>query len=214
MNLLHTLHEPAGDGPHPTILVMHGYGANAHDLLGLAPHLLGGTALVIAPQGPLEVPLDPQARLMGYAWFPLTLAQPPTEQDVAKGISAARTFVDAAIERYPVDESRIALLGFSQGGLIAFALALKNPDRFKALAALSTWLPDDMNSSLLADASRLPMWVQHGTKDEVINVSRARDTKRKLEARGVPLSYKEYEMGHEISGESLRDLVGWLQATL
>lgn len=210
MNLLHTLHQPAGDGPHPTIFVLHGYGANAHDLLGLAPHLLGGKALVIAPQGPLEVPLDPQARLHGYAWFPLTLAQPPTEKDVGRGIESAQTFLDAAIEKYPVDQRRMALLGFSQGGLIAFALALKDPDRFKALAALSTWLPDDLNASLPADASKLPVWVQHGTNDEVIAVSRARDTKKKLEARGVPLSYKEYEMGHEISVDSLRDLVGWL----
>ncbi len=211
MNLLHTLHEPAGDGPHPTIVVLHGYGANAHDLLGLAPHLLGGKALVIAPQGPLEVPLDPQGRITGYAWFPLTLVQPPTEEDVGRGIAAARTFLDAAIARYPVDETRLALLGFSQGGLVSFALALENPARFKALAALSTWLPDDLSAKLTADASRLPVWVQHGTNDEVINVSRARDTKTKLEARGVPLSYKEYPMGHEISVDSLRDLVGWLQ---
>ena len=151
---------------------------------------------------------------MGYAWFPLTLVQPPTEQDVATGIDAAQTFVDAALAKYPVDEKRIALLGFSQGGLIAFALALKDPDRFKALAALSTWLPDDLNDSLKADGSKLPTWVQHGTKDEVIAVSRARDTKQKLEARGVPLTYKEYEMGHEISAESLRDLVGWLSQNL
>lgn len=211
MNLLHTLHQPAGDGPHPTILVLHGYGANAHDLLGLAPHLLGGKALVIAPQGPLEVPLDPQGRITGYAWFPLTLVQPPTEEDVSRGIAAARTFLDAAIARYPIDETRLALLGFSQGGLVSFALALENPARFKALAALSTWLPDDLNAKLTADASHLPVWLQHGTNDEVINVSRARDTKTKLEARGIPLSYKEYPMGHEISVDSLRDLVGWLQ---
>lgn len=210
MNLLHTLHQPAGNGPFPTILVLHGYGANAHDLFGLAPHLLGGQALVLAPQGPLEVPLDPQGRLTGYAWFPLTLSQPPSGADVAKGIAAAQTFLDAAIEKYPVDEDRLALLGFSQGGLIAFALALRAPQRFRALAALSTWLPDDMNAALQSDASRLPTWVQHGTKDEVIAVTRGRDTKAKLEARGVPLTYKEYEMGHEISAESLRDLVAWL----
>lgn len=214
MNLLHTLHEPAGDGPHPTILVLHGFGANAHDLLGLAPHLLGGRALVIAPQGPLEVPLDPQGRLKGYAWFPLTLAQPPTAADVSRGIASAREFLDAAVERYPVDTERLALLGFSQGGVVAMALALGNPERFKALAALSTWLPDDMNASLTADASKLPVWMQHGTKDEVIAVTRARDSRAKLEGRGVPLTYKEYEMGHEISVDSLRDLVAWLDQNL
>ena len=214
MNLLHTLHEPAGDGPHPTIFVFHGYGANAHDLLGLAPHLLGGKALVIAAQAPVEVPLDPQGRLIGYAWFPLSLGQPPPPDDVHRGISAAKTFVDAAIERYPVDEKRMLLLGFSQGGLIAFALGLEKPERWKGLAALSTWLPDETNDAYTADVSKLPIWVQHGTKDEVIPLSRAHETRAKLTKREVPLTYKEYEMGHEISVDSLRDLVGWIQSTL
>ncbi len=210
MNLLHTLHQPAGDGPHPTLFVLHGYGANAHDLLGLAPHLLGGRALVIAPQGPLAVPLDPQGRLTGYAWFPLSLAQPPTPSDVAQGITAAREFIDEATRRYPVDPERMGLLGFSQGGVVALALALGAPKRFKALAALSTWLPDELDRSLASDATGLPVWMQHGTKDEVIAVARARDSRAKLEARGVGLTYREYEMGHEISAPSLRDLVGWL----
>ena len=178
--------------------------------MGLAPHLQGGRALVIAPQGPLAVPLDPEGRLHGNAWFPLTLTNPPTPQDVSQGITAARQFMDSAIEAYPVDRERIAILGFSQGGLIAYALALGQPERFKALVALSTWLPDDMNASLTADVSKLPTWVQHGTKDEVIAVSRARDSRDKLEARNVPLTYREYEMGHEISADSLRDMIGWL----
>ena len=210
MDLLHTLYEPAGDGPHPTLFVLHGFGASALDLLGLAPHFQGGRALVIAPQGPLEVPLDPQGRLSGYAWFPLTLAQPPNAAHVARGIATARRFLDAATQRHPVDRERIALLGFSQGGVVALALALGAPDRFKALAALSTWLPDELNASLRADASKLPVWMQHGTRDEVIAVHRARESKARLEARGVPLTYREYDMGHEISAESLRDLVAWL----
>ena len=214
MNLLHTLHQPAGDGPHPTIFVHHGFGANAHDLLGLAPHLLGGRALVIAPQAPLEVPLDPQGRLKGYAWFPLTLAKPPTADDVNHGVTAAREFLDAAIARYPVDQKRIGLLGFSQGGLVSYALALNAPQRFKTLAVLSSWLPDDMNSALSGDTSQLPTWVQHGTKDEVIAVNRGRDSHQKLQARNTPVTYREYEMGHEISAESLRDLVGFLSENL
>src|ERR1043166_8667894 len=75
MQLVHTIFEPAGEGPHPTILAFHGWGANAQDLLGLAPYLAGGRFLVICPQGPLEVPLGPHA--MGYGWFPLTMGRPP-----------------------------------------------------------------------------------------------------------------------------------------
>ena len=56
MELLHTAHVPAGDGPFPTLVALHGWGASAHDLLGLAPWLLGGEALVLCPQGEVRVP--------------------------------------------------------------------------------------------------------------------------------------------------------------
>ena len=55
MELLYTAHVPAGDGPLPTILLLHGWGASAHDLIGLAPILHGGRALVLCPQGPVAL---------------------------------------------------------------------------------------------------------------------------------------------------------------
>ena len=70
MNLMHAAHVPAGDGPFPTILALHGWGASAHDLLGLAPYLHGGEALVLCPQGPVAVPIGPG--INGWGWFPLT----------------------------------------------------------------------------------------------------------------------------------------------
>ena len=59
MQLVHTVFEPEGDEPYPTVLALHGWGANAMDLLGIAPHLCSGRFLVICPQGPVEVPLGP-----------------------------------------------------------------------------------------------------------------------------------------------------------
>ena len=57
MKLTHTLYEPTGSGPHPTVVALHGWGANANDLLGLAPHLGGGRVQMICPQGALTVPI-------------------------------------------------------------------------------------------------------------------------------------------------------------
>ena len=74
MQILHTAHVPAGDGPFPTIFALHGWGASAHDLLGLAPFLLRGEALVLCPQGAIEVPVGPG--VPGYGWFPITEGGP------------------------------------------------------------------------------------------------------------------------------------------
>ena len=59
MHLIHAIFEPHGQGPYPTILALHGRGANALDLLGLAPYLCGGRCLVLCPQAPLQIPLGP-----------------------------------------------------------------------------------------------------------------------------------------------------------
>lgn len=219
MTLTHALHVPSGRGPHPTIFAFHGFGSNAFDLLGLAPDLLGGRALMIAPQGPEDVRLDAiaGAPVAGYGWFPLLPGDPRARdrQAPARAIALARDFVDAASRQYPVDPARTIALGFSQGGVIAYGLALAQPERFRGVAALSSWLRDEMVAALpKADRSALAALIQHGTRDETITVSRGRDSADKLRALGVQTTYREYEMGHEVSAQSVLDLDAWLTAQL
>jgi phospholipase/carboxylesterase len=210
MELLHTVHFPAGEGPFPTILALHGWGASAHDLLGLAPYLHGGQALVLCPQGPFGFEIGPGVR--GYGWFPLG-DRGLDPEEFRKGAAALRAFVDQALARYPVERRKVAVLGFSQGGVMAYDLALREPGRFAGLAALSAWLPKTLSDSIptLPEHAGMPVLVQHGTADEMIEVSRARESRDLLAARGVGLTYREYEMGHEIRPEGLRDLVSWLE---
>jgi phospholipase/carboxylesterase len=217
MRLAHAVFEPRGGGPHPTVIALHGFGSNALDLLVLSPHLLGGRALVIAPQGPEDVALESGAGvpIVGHGWFPLTLSSPPTPLSVAQAVLVARDFVDEAVTRYPVDRERLAVLGFSQGGVIAYALALSDPRRFRALIALSSWLSDELRQSL-PDVGRsgLKAWVQHGTRDEIIMVGRGRRSVATLEELGVNVTYREYDMGHEVSAQSVAELGRWLDDAL
>jgi phospholipase/carboxylesterase len=209
MQLIHTIFEPRGTGPHPTILTLHGRGANAMDLLGLAPYVCGGRCLLLCPQGPVQMPIGPGA--VGYAW----VSSPPGTPDMSAILAARdqlRAFLDAALERYPIDPSKLIVLGFSQGGVMAYTLGLGEPQRFAALVALSTWLP----SALLDDppdaaaVQRLPILIQHGSHDELIQVDRARQSVEALRPRCPLLTYHEYDIGHEISARSLTDLSAWL----
>jgi phospholipase/carboxylesterase len=210
--LLYAAHVPEGDGPFPTVLLLHGWGANAHDLLGFAPYLHGGKALVLCPQGPVSFPIG--MGMKGYGWFPLNPEQPIDPAAFQRGTDALRAFLDLSLERYPIDRDRIALMGFSQGGTMAYDLALRDPARFSGLAALSSWFPELLAESLPKQPEHegFPVLVIHGTRDDRLPVERARESRETLRPYGVAMTYREIEgMGHEIREEALRIILKWLE---
>jgi phospholipase/carboxylesterase len=214
MQLLHTAHVPAGEGPFPTIVALHGWGASAHDLIGLAPILHRGEALVLCPQGPVSVPVGPG--YVGYGWFPISGGGPMDPAEFARGKAALAGFLDEALRHYPADPRKLVLLGFSQGGVMAYDLALREPERFLALVALSSWLPAALASTVEAGPAlaRLPALVMHGSEDPMIPVARGQESRDALLKLGVQTTYREHPMGHEIRPEALRDLVEWLEKQL
>jgi phospholipase/carboxylesterase len=209
--LLYAAHVPAGEGPFPTLVLLHGWGAGAHDLLGLAPLLHDGAALVLCPQGPVVVPIGGGER--GHGWFPLVLGRPPDMDELRHGAGLLREFVEHARARYPVDPRAVVVGGFSQGGTMAYDLALRDPARYSGLIALSSWLPGPLAADLprLPEHAALPVLVLHGTADHMIEVERARESRELLRPFGVGLTYREFDMGHEIRPEALRVVVRWLE---
>jgi phospholipase/carboxylesterase len=210
MELLHTAHVPAGSGPFPTVLALHGWGASAHDLLGIAPMVQQGEALFLCPQGPLA--LEPAPGQRAYGWFPLTGGG---EIDLAAIVGARgvlEAFLEDALEMYPIDPERLVILGFSQGGVMAYDLALGRPERFAALVALSSWLPDVVVEALPESDARasLSTLLIHGTEDPMIAIANAQEAREKLRTLGIEAAWGEYDMGHEIKPNALGDLLGWL----
>jgi phospholipase/carboxylesterase len=210
MKLMHTAHVPAGDGPFSTIIALHGWGANAHDLMGLAPILDAGRSLMLCPQGPVEFQAGPG--VVGHGWFPLSSGGPPDPAEFQAGVDAIAEFLDEALPKYPVDHRKTVLLGFSQGGVMAYDLALRNPGRYAGLVALSSWLPSGLAESIPTspDLENLPTLVIHGTEDPMIPVDMARQSRDGLAKLNVPTTYREFGMGHEISQDALRELLTWL----
>lgn len=214
MELMHTAHVPAGRGPFPTILALHGFGASAHDLLGIAPIVNqvvpGDDVLFLCPQGPIV--LEPAPGQRAYAWFPLAGGGEIEAPALVGARGVLEGFVDDALEAYPIDPERLVVMGFSQGGVMAYDLALGRPDRYRALVALSSWLPDLVLEGLQPDDARaaLTTLLVHGTEDPMVAIDNGRDAKQKLEDLGLQPAWGEYPMGHEINQDALRDLLGWL----
>lgn len=205
MDLVHAVFEPAGDGPHPAIVAMHGWGSNALDLMGLAPYIADGRCLMLCPQGPVEVEIG---AVNGFGWYKLRPGAPPDLDAMGAASERLMTLIDAAAERYPIDQHRLAVMGFSQGGVMAYNLAMRHPERFAALAALSTWFPGEL-ADLARDRERIermPALVQHGRADDAIEITRARESVERLRELKLPLAYHEYDCAHEITVEGIRDL--------
>jgi phospholipase/carboxylesterase len=138
---------------------------------------------------------------------------PPDIEAILASRAKLQEFLDGCLRRYAIDAKKLLVLGFSQGGVMAYSLALSNPERFSGLVVLSSWLPKELIPKLsIGEATQsLPTLVQHGSQDPLIEMQRARDSVEQLRALRVPLTYREYDMGHEITPRSLSDLSAWLE---
>jgi phospholipase/carboxylesterase len=91
-------------------------------------------------------------------------------------------------------------------------LALREPSRFAGLAALSSWFPPPLVELLpkLPEHEGFPVLVIHGTRDDRIDVEQARQSRESLRPFGVGITYREFDMGHEIRPDALRVFLQWL----
>ncbi len=195
----------------PTLFAIHGHGANGQDLLGLAPYLAGGRLQVICPEA--EFVLQPG--MLSYTWFDRGPDGDRSAEEFERVSGLVGEFIDEASEAHRVDPERRAILGFSQGGSLAYRLGLGDPSSFAGLAALSTWLPDEVvEQAETVRPGDFSVLVQHGSEDPLVNVERGRASRDRLIAMGVTPEYHEYRMQHEIGAESLRDLSAWLERVL
>ena len=217
-----TLHyivvEPDGYDPsrkYPMIVLLHGFGAHMGDLASLAPAIDPEGYVYIFPNAPIPFEIGPGAT--GYGWtYPRRIPQELRRaDDVDSVVEMLATLVDEVTEHYATKPGEVILGGFSQGGMMTYRYGLPNPDKFRGLAALSAVAPDEdtMREKLPADRSQ-PIFVAHGTSDMVIEVQMARDTLEFLKAEGYKPVYHEYAMAHEISQQTLTDLVEWIKNTM
>lgn len=196
------------DSVYPTILALHGRGSNESDLIGLADYL-PKDFLWVSPRGPFELGPD------SYEWFQITQVGKPDATRLANALNTIDKFIDEIIENYPVDKNKLYLLGFSQGTVVSLSYLLTRPQRLAGVIAQSGYIPHE--SGLQFDETGIkgkPIILTHGIQDSMLPVDwarRSRDTLQKLE---VNLEYHEFNMGHNVSAESIAVINPWLEKQL
>ena len=214
MDFVHAVWRPAAPAPLPTLIALHGHGAHCQDLAPLAPMLADGRLQVICPQAEFRLEGAPYSHAPMFTWMKRGANDRPLDGELERVAGALSSFIDRVCERYDVDTKRLALMGFSQGGSLAYRLALSEPHRWQGAAMLSTWLSDEAADDVHPDAADLPLLVQHGTNDPLVEIDRGRNSRDRLQAMRMNLDYREYPMQHEIGRQSIHDLSAWLTERL
>ncbi len=213
------LERETGARPDAAVIWLHGLGADGHDFEPLVPMLQLPARLAVrfvfphAPQRPVTINMGLRMR----AWYDV-ISLGGGQEDEA-GIRASQALLEALVAREKtrgIAAHRIVLAGFSQGGAIALQTGLRHAERLAGIMALSTWLPlaGTLEAERHAINRDVPIFMAHGTHDEMIPLARAAQSRARLEALGHAPEWHEYAMGHSVCPEEVAAIAVWLAKVL
>lgn len=225
------LHATPGDS-YPLVVMLHGHGASPEHFVGVFNLSAAGLAAIFcAPYGPYPIALE---HGHGYSWYPppwlyreVLITGGPLgdredhrakldnhEQQISSKFVLAA--IDAAKQRHPVDPEKVFLLGHSEGGVLAYGIALRNPELFRGLIVVGSRLRDRDSTpeTLQAAAGKLPVMICHSREDDAISFDHATKALERLRAAGVESKVVAYPGGHSLTVELVQHIAAWIQDQL
>ncbi len=213
LNYLHRLPKTKSSEKPPLLLLIHGYGSNEADLFSFSDYL-PNEYLVVSIRAPLSLGFQ------SYAWYTINFsATDGNFSDVPEALNAKEKilqFLDDLQSDLPYDKNNINLLGFSQGTILSYAIALSHPDKIKNVVALSGYIKEELISNV-KDVSlykNLDFFISHGSQDQVIPIEWAAKAPKYLNTLGISNVFKSYPAGHGVTPQNFNDLNQWLLTKL
>jgi phospholipase/carboxylesterase len=200
------------DNP-PLLILLHGYGSNEDDLFSFAPEL-PEEFLIISARAPLTLGVD------SYAWYTIHFDNTKGKfSDTDEAIDARdkiATFIDEVIADYQVNADKVFLLGFSQGTILSYSIAMNYPEKVQHIIALSGYINQDLFSKNLEKTNyrNLDFFISHGSVDQVIPVEWAQNAPEFLNKLNIKNSYQEYMVGHGVAPQNFYDFKKWIEERL
>jgi phospholipase/carboxylesterase len=199
----------SGGRPKQLIVLLHGYGADGNDLIGLAPVLapLMPDAVFHSPNAPYPCAGNP----MGYEWFSINRLDPASR---LAGTRSAAPFVDAFLDdkmaAYGLDESSTVLIGFSQGTMMSLHVGLRRAKQLAGIVGFSGALagPEVLKDEI---RSRPPVLLVHGDSDEMLPAALTEEAAVALQQNGVEVAVHIAQgVGHGIDQTGLGNAARFL----
>jgi phospholipase/carboxylesterase len=202
---------PAQQGaPDSLVVFLHGYGADGDDLIALAPHLARALprTMFVSPHAPFPCEMG-----FGRQWFSFEDRAPAA---IMAGAVAASDILDSflndILERFGLAEDRLALVGFSQGTMMALHTAPRRAEAVAGIVGFSGRLLDD-GGFAGAVRARPPVLLVHGTADTLVPVSALDEAEAALKAAGIAVeAHKRPGLEHSIDQDGLNLAAAFLQA--
>jgi len=196
----------------PLLLLFHGYGSDENDLFSFATEL-PEELFIISVRAPYAM------QPYGNAWYAINFDADKgkwsdNEQAIESRDKIAH-FIDEAIAEYPINKDNITLLGFSQGTILSYAVALTYPEKINNIIALSGYVNEDLfTTKESSNYAHLNFYCSHGSVDQVIPVDWARLSPKFLSALNIKHQYSEFPVGHGVAPQNFYEFKDWLSSLL
>ncbi len=193
----------------PLLIMCHGYGSDEEDLFSFA-NQLPEELFIISVRAPITM------QPYGNAWYTIDVtasAEMRSDNEQAKKArDSIATFIDEVIESYPVSSKNVTLLGFSQGAILNYGVALMYPEKVSNIIALSGYINTAIlpENPLPENYKELHFYISHGTEDQVLPVSWARESLVYLKKLGINEKYSEFPVGHGVAPQNFLEMRDWL----
>lgn len=217
--LVHLIRPAADPDPQGAIVLLHGRGADEHDLHGFLDVLDPERRWVgVTPGGPLALPPG------GRHWYVVPRVGHPDPETFQASFGLLHDLLSTLPERTGVPWERTVIGGFSQGAVMAYALGLgpavpdaayparPRPAGILAMSGFMATVPGFEHD--LGNRQDFPVCITHGSLDPVIDIAFARQARVRLEEAGADVTYRESPMPHTIDPRAVPDIAGWVRDRL
>lgn len=200
--------EPTVKDNNPTTLLLHGWSGDESAMWVFA-RAIPEDHFIVAPRGIHSTDIG------GYGWS-TNIDGWPQIIDFGESIDALVELIETLAMNFPgYDLKHIGVMGFSQGASLGYSFSLRFPERIKYIVGLSGFLPDGVGylvkRKILLD---VPIFIAHGTKDELVPVARARQAVHLLKNAGAAMTYCEDDVNHKLSTSCFQGLDYFFKNTL
>lgn len=204
------VHLPAGYNPqrsYPLVIGLHGYASSPERYHSIYYAFEDPQFIYAAPQAPYPLPMG---NALGYSWF----TGDENEEVVNESVRLAQQYVIDLIAQLKsqYNISDVYLLGFSQGGALAYITGFKHHELFDGLICFACWLdPQWFEDGEIDMAAGLPLLIAHAEDDPAVEFWKGEEARDQLEARGFAVEFLPFTGGHTLTAEALKQVEIWIE---